>query len=98
MLAHSGEKPFVHRHCRHRRLIVIVINIIIIINIIVITAIIIYLRKDQEGFGAARDVLRFQNRRRFPLQGAAPAEEEVHHCEFDQDDHDSYDVLFVSCR
>ena len=48
--------------------------------IFIIIVIIIDLRKDQEGLGVARDVLRFQNRRRFPLQGEAQAEEEVAHC------------------
>ena len=39
-------------------------------------------RKDQEGFGTARNVLRLQDRRCLPLQGAPQTEEEVHHCEW----------------
>ena len=35
--------------------------------------------EDQEGPRAARHVLRLQDGRRLPLQGAAQAEEEVHH-------------------
>ena len=65
------------------------------IYIFIIVVIIIDLRKDQEGLGVARDVLRFQNRRCFSLQGAAQAEEEVDHCEFDRDDEDSHNVLFA---
>ena len=39
-------------------------------------------RKDQEGFGTARNVLRLQDRGCLPLQGAPQTEEEVNHCEW----------------
>ena len=35
--------------------------------------------EDQEGAGAARHVLRLQDRRRLPLQGETQAKEKVHH-------------------
>ena len=44
-------------------------------------------RKDQEGFGTARNVLRLQDRRCLPLQGAPQTEEEVHHCEWQEHYH-----------
>ena len=48
-------------------------------------------RKDQEGFGTARNVLRLQDRGCLPLQGAPQTEEEVHHCEWQ--DHYHHDKI-----
>ena len=69
----------------------IIFIIIIIIIVLITVTIIVCLRKDQEGLGAARDVLCFQNCCCFPLQGKAQTEKEVNHCEFDHDDRDNDD-------